>query len=192
MDAIQLLHTRNSVSVLNDPAPDSEAMELILAAALRAPDHARLRPWRFLTIEGEARSALGQLFVEAENRHRSDSGELPMDLEASAKLAAKPLRAPLLLVVIASIVEHPKVPEVEQLLSAGCAAHAVLLAAHALGYGAMWRTGGKAYDATVKSGLGLADNEQLIGYIYLGTPAGYKSLPAMNTGDFVKPWGKAS
>lgn len=191
MDAIQLLHTRNSVSVLTEPGPRREDMDTIMAAALRAPDHARLRPWRFLTIEGEARSALGQLFVDAENQHRAKAGEAPMDAEASAKLAAKPLRAPLIVVVIASPVDHPKVPEVEQLLSAGCAAHGVLLAAHALGFGAIWRTGSKAYDEAVKRGLGLAEHEQLVGYLYLGTAAGYKSLPTMHSGDFVKPWGNS-
>lgn len=190
MDAIELLHTRNSVSALSEPAPDVEQLQQILAAALRAPDHARLRPWRFLSITGGGRQRLGELFVEAAQQRLQAAGEPIMDEAACAKLAAKPLRAPLILVVIATVTEHPKVPAVEQLLSAGCAAHGILLAAHALGFGAIWRTGSNAYDGHVERGLGLASNEQIVGFLYLGTAAAHKPLPAMATEDYCQSWGE--
>lgn len=189
MDALTLLHSRNSAPRLTTPAPDQEALECMLQAALRVPDHARLNPWRFLTIAGDSRQQLGQLFIEAANQKRLAANEPALTDEESAKLAAKPLRAPLILVVIARVEEHYKVPELEQLLSAGCAAYAILLAAHALGYAGMWRTGSNAFDATVKRGLGLKDNESIIGFIYLGTIDGnHKPLIKLDAKDFCQPW----
>lgn len=188
MEAITLLQTRNSVAALTEPGPSIEQINIMLSAAVRAPDHARLRPWRFLTISGDDRHALGQLFVDATQLRLKDGGEPPLDEAGCARLAAKPLRAPLILVVIATLTEHPKVPPVEQVLSAGCAAHGILLAAHALGFGAIWRTGANAFDATVERGLGLDAGEQIVGYLYLGTPVGYKPLPDVDVTDFCQPW----
>jgi nitroreductase len=189
MDALTLLHTRNSSPRLIEPAPNAEQLEHILQAAFRAPDHARLKPWRFLMIEGDGREALGQLFVKAANQRAIVNQQPVLSAEDAVKLAAKPLRAPLIMVVIASPEEHYKVPESEQLLSAGCAAHGVLLAAHALGFAGVWRTGINAFDSTVYKGLGLEDNESIIGFIYLGTIDGaYKPLPEISSADFCKSW----
>jgi nitroreductase len=189
MDALTLLHGRNSSPKLTTPAPDGQALESMLQAAMRVPDHARLRPWRFLTIDGDARQRLGELFVEATNQRLLATNQPALTAEEAAKLAAKPLRAPLIMVVIASVVEHHKVPQIEQLLSAGCAAHAILLAAHALGFAGVWRTGSNAFDATVNQGLGLKDNESISGFIYLGSVDGnYKPLPKLDAKDFCQPW----
>ncbi len=182
MDAITALHSRNSAPRLTDPAPGGDARQNIFKAALRAPDHCWLRPFRFLVVEGEGRQRLGQIFVKAllEDEPEADS-------ETLEKVAAKPLRAPLLVVVIANLVEHPKVPEIEQLLSAGAAAHSMLIAAHAEGYGAMWRTGSMAYHSLVKRELGLAENERIIGYLYLGSVSGgSKLLPELAVESFFK------
>lgn len=189
MDAITLLHTRNSSAKLTEPAPQGDALNNILQAALRAPDHARLRPWRFLMIEGAARNDLGALFVEAASRRCENIGEAAMSNEQLEKIAAKALRAPLIVVVIATIKQHPKVPAIEQVLSAGCAAHGILLAAHALGFAGIWRTGANAFDKTVMQGLGLADNEQIVSFIYLGSAAG-KSKPVseLSVSEFYQPW----
>ena len=184
MEALDALINRVSVARLGEPAPTPEQRELLLRAALRAPDHGQLRPWRFLTVEGAAREQLGELFVRA---------QLARDAQAPAalldKARAMPLRAPLLVAVIACLKAHPKVPESEQLLAAGCAAHGMLLAAHALGLGAIWRTGELSHDAMVHAGLGLADNERLIGLLYLGTPQGElrKPLP-LEPAEFVSSW----
>ncbi len=184
MDALDALFNRVSVARLGEPAPTPEQRELLLRAALRAPDHGQLRPWRFLTIEGAAREQLGELFVRAQLARDPQAPAAVLD-----KARAMPLRAPLLVAVIACIREHPKVPASEQLLAAGCAAHGILLAAHALGLGAIWRTGELSHDATVHAGLGLAGNEQLLGFLYLGTPQGELRKPQpLEPAEFVAAW----
>ncbi|KHL70625.1 MULTISPECIES: nitroreductase family protein [Pseudomonas] len=182
MEALDALLTRVSVPRLHDPAPDAAQRQLLFRAALRAPDHGQLRPWRFLTIEGAARERLGELFAQAV----SASGAKP---EMLAKARAMPLRAPLLVVVIASPKTHFKVPESEQLLSAGCAAHGIVIAAHALGLGAIWRSGDLSHDPLVKAGLGVGAKEQIVGFIYLGRAEGERRTPQeLDPGDFVTAW----
>ena len=184
MDAIECLLGRNSAPKLQEPAPDAQALEKIYQAAFRAPDHARLRPWRFLVIKDQARDKLGELFSEALKKRNPDSTEDELN-----KVKSKPMRAPLLIVVIAKLIPHKKIPRDEQLLSAGCAAHSMMLACHALGYAGIWRTGGNAYDPYVMKGLGLADNEVVVGFLYIGSINGkYKPLRAMDIGDYVSDW----
>jgi nitroreductase len=167
MELLDALINRRAIGQLTDPAPSGADLQRIQQAAMNVPDHARLQPWRFLMVEGEARQALGELYVKAAKQENPG-----VSAEQQQKCLQQPLRAPLLVVVIASIHEHPKVPKVEQLISAGCAAHNMLLAAEALGYGGIWRTGDMAFNDTVKQGLGLAENEEIIGFVYLGTPDG--------------------
>jgi nitroreductase len=185
MEALDALLNRVSLGRLQEPAPDAAQRELLFRAALRAPDHGYLRPWRFLTIEGEARAKLGELFVSALQAKDPQAGEV-----AIAKARAMPLRAPLMVVVIATLQAGHKVPEVEQLLSAGCAAHGILLAAHVQGLGAMWRTGDMAYDRNVAAGLGLGEQERIVGFLYLGSVEGERrAAPELAPADFVKAWG---
>ncbi len=185
MDAIEALLGRNSAAKLVEPAPRGDDLQTIFKAALRAPDHARLKPWRFLVVEGDARSQLGEVFAQlalAENPS--------LDREALDKQRAKPLRAPLVIVVIACLQEHAQVPEIEQYLSAGCAAHAMLLAGHALGYAGIWRTGAMAYHAGMHRSLDMALNEKVVGFLYLGTREGEaKPLPEYRVADFIRYWG---
>ncbi|MDX9873789.1 MAG: NAD(P)H nitroreductase [Spongiibacteraceae bacterium] len=184
MDAITLLTQRASAPRLAEPAPHGEALQNIIAAAVRAPDHARLRPWRLITIEGDARGRLGELFEEALLKRDSNASE-----EQRTKARNAPLRAPLLIAVVVRLQEHPKVPAIEQWLSAGCVAHAVLLAAQAQGFGGMWRTGEASYDRHIASGLGLGDNEELAGFIYLGTPLlPVATAPREVPAEFVTRW----
>ena len=187
MDAIDNLLTRNSSPKLVEPTPSEHDLHTIYQAALRAPDHARLAPWRFLQIQGVARQHLGELFVQASEKKSEDLTESDKN-----KIKQKPLRAPLIIVAIADIQENPKVPEVEQLLSVGAAVQNILLAAHALGFAGIWRTGSMAFDATVKKGLGLSVSEQIVGFIYVGTREGkQKSLPQYQPSDFVSDWQRA-
>lgn len=186
MDALELLLKRVSVPRLQEPAPTAQQLDVMLRSALRAPDHGQIRPWRFITIEGEARNKLGDLFVE---------GLLSTTADASAELIEKtrclPLRAPMLLIVVATITEHATVPAHEQLLAAGCAAHGILLAAHAQGVGAVWRTGAVAQIPHINAGLGLQDNEQIIAYMYLGTPINsLRNPPELDPAPFVRSWPK--
>ncbi|WP_027967245.1 nitroreductase family protein [Halomonas halocynthiae] len=185
MDAMTLLHQRRSMGKLIGPVPSEEQLDAIYQSALRAPDHKGLRPWRFIEFSGEGRERLGELFAESvfhDNPHVED-----VVLDGVRK---KPLRAPMIVAVIASVVpDQPKVPKVEQVLSAGCAAHAILLAAHAQGLGAMWRTGDYAFDPVVRKGLGLKENDELVAFIYLGQQGGrHLEVPQHDISDFVERW----
>ena len=165
-DSLQALERQSTpAKALVDPAPDEKQLRLILKTALSAPDHGRLHPYRFISIRGDARYRLSEIFARATLQRNPDE-----DAAYVAKQKDKPLRSPLIVVVVASPIESPKIPEIEQILSAGAAAHNVLLAANALGFGSIWLTGANAYDDYVKSELGVTDAEHIIGFIYLGTP----------------------
>ncbi|MGO3999851.1 NAD(P)H nitroreductase [Pseudomonas fluorescens] len=165
MQALDALLNRVSVPRLLDPAPTAEQREVLFAAAMRAPDHGHLQPWRFLTVEGQAREQLGEILAQAALAQDAEAPQAVVD-----KARNGPLRAPLVVVVIAKLQEHVKYPKSEQLLAAGCAAHGILLAAYAQGIGAVWRTGELAYSPQVAQGLGLAEGEEVIAFLYLGTP----------------------
>jgi nitroreductase len=102
------------------------------------------------------------------------------------RLKTKPFRAPTIIAVAAHVVEHPKVPEIEQLLSAGASAQMMMTAAHALGLGAIWRSGSPMFTEQMRDGLGFARNEQIIGFLYVGTPKAAKELPKLDPADFVR------
>ena len=105
------------------------------------------------------------------------------------KARAMPLRAPLVVVVVARLQDHFKVPKSEQLITAGCAAHAIELAAYAQGIGAVWRTGELSYNAHVAKGLGLTDGEEVVAFLYLGTPQNeLRDAPKVSSAEFVKAW----
>lgn len=184
MDALELLHTRDSALRLEDPAPDEAALDAIFASAVRAPDHGRLRPWRFVVIRGDARGRFGDVTAAALKSRCPDTAP-----EALARERAKVLRAPLIVVVAARVQASAKIPAIEQMLSAGAAAQNIMLAAHALGYGAMWKTGDSAYDTQVKEALGLQATDAIVGFMYLGTRAG-GSLPGVRptSQEFVTEW----
>jgi nitroreductase len=167
MDAIEALNTRSTAKTFGDIAPSKEHLAIILQAAVRAPDHGRLRPWRFMLIEGEQRRKLGELLAESALRRVPALGAGDLQRERD-----KALRAPLIILVAARIVPGTKVPAIEQLLAAGSAAQNILLALHALGYAAAWKTGEAAYDTQVKKSLGLAADDHIIGFVYAGGGAG--------------------
>lgn len=184
MDALTALHERVSVTRLEGPAPTPEQREVLYRAALRAPDHAWLRPWRFLVIENQGLQRLGDLFVKAA---LADSPGL--DAVALERMRRKPERAPLLIVAVAAHREHPKVPTQEQDMSCAVAVGNMLIAAHAMGLGAVWRTGSMASHPVVRGGLGLAENEHIVAYLYVGHPAGpVKSLPRLEVSDYFETW----
>jgi nitroreductase len=188
MDAYEALITRASPVELCDPAPDEATEQKIIAAALRAPDHGRLRPWRFISIRGEGRAFLGGVLASALSRRDPNATE-----DALQRERKKPLRAPLVLVVAARIVESPKIPAIEQMLSAGAAAQNIMLASHALGFGALWKTGDPAYDAGVKEALGLQATDAIVGFLYIGTPKAMPKSPVpLNPWDFVRTWPSSS
>ncbi|GGY05540.1 nitroreductase [Litchfieldella qijiaojingensis] len=185
MDAMTLLHERSSMGKLMGPAPNAEQLDALYRAALRAPDHKELTPWRFIEFSGPGLDRLGELFAEAEYRENPHIDDASLD--AARK---KPKRAPMIIAVIAKVTpELPKVPKLEQVISAGCAAHAMMLAAYAQGLGAMWRTGHYAFDPTVHKGLGLGEHDEIVAFLYLGQIGGrHKPLPSRDPEAFVERW----
>lgn len=167
MDAIEAVLGRASPPRLTTPGPSLGQLELLLKSGSRAPDHARLQPFRFLIVEGEARDRLGELMAASLARREPEAGEAQLAAER-----AKPLRAPLIIVVAAQVQASPKAPDIEQVVAAGAAAQNMLIVAHALGLGGFWRTGGAAYDADVKAALGLFPSDAIVGFLYFGTPTG--------------------
>jgi nitroreductase len=183
-EILHFLQNRNSAPRLCEPAPSEAELEQIFCAALRVPDHAWLRPWRFAVIRGERRSAFGELLESALMRRQPDA-----DSAARARALNAPMRAPLIIVVVARLSDHLKAPKSEQRLSAGCAAQAILLACESLGYAGIWRTGDAAFDRQVMTELGLTEDEEVTGFLYLGTRDGEpKKIPALAPEHFVSFW----
>lgn len=184
MDALELLLGRDSALRLQEPGPDEAALDTIFRSALRAPDHGRLRPWRFIVIPRDRRERFGEVMAEALRRREPNAPP-----EALARERQKVLRAPVIIVVAAHTRPSDKIPEVEQIISTGAAAQNIMLAAHALGFGAMWRTGPAAYDATVKQAFGLEAGDAIIGFLYIGTRVGGSSpLPRPVPEEVVAVW----
>lgn len=185
MQAEDLLLNRNSHPRLSGDVPDADTLEFMYQAALRAPDHGCLRPWRFVEFSGAGRERLGELFHQGLMKRMPDADEV-----LQKKMRMMPLRAPLIIAVIARVTpDHPKVPAIEQWLSAGAAAQNLLFAAHAKGLGAIWRTGDVAFDPEVQRELGLQGDDQIVGFLYIGEIEGRnKPLPEYNSSDFVERW----
>ena len=175
---LELLISRRSVSPkrLVAPAPDAGALARMLEAALRAPDHARLTPWRVIEFGAAEREALARLF-EAEKRRRAP---LASD-EEMARAREHAHRAPMLLAFVVRLQAHPDVPHREQWMAAGAALGNLLNAAHALGYGAIMLSGERCFDAALAQALGLAPEEAIAGFVSIGTiakmPAPAEKLP---------------
>ncbi len=161
---LSALLNRVSCAKLTQPAPDERAMDIILKAAMRAPDHASLRPYHYLVFQGEsALIKLGELFAKAQ-------ASLPDATENSiARAKQLPLRAPMVIVAVAKVEEHPKVPKVEQIITTSCGLHAMLIALQRLGYGGYWRTGSLTTNKKLKQLLDLNYKDEIVGFLYVGT-----------------------
>jgi len=160
MTGIELLLQRQSNPLVTSPAPDAQTLDKILAAGSRVPDHACLQPWHFTVITEDGLQRLSDLFVASSNKQTANI----------EKIAKMPFRAPMIIVISSKFTLHNKVPKQEQLITVGCCAQAMQMAAFSLGYGAMWRTGELAYNEQVKQGLGVGEQDEIVGFLYLGTP----------------------
>ena len=169
MDAFDAILARRSTGRLTEPAPSGDDLDRILRAAAAAPDHGELRPFRFVLLSGPAKDAFGQVLADAYLERCHAAGAEPTDGQLT-KERTKLGRAPLVLVVGAVQQPSDKIPWAEQVAAASAAAQNVLLAATALGYGSMWRTGDPAYDPRVKEALGFGEHDAIVGFLYLGTP----------------------
>ncbi len=161
----RFLLTRRSVSAkdLVEPGPTDEQLDTILRAGHRVPDHGKIGPWRFIIFQGEARAHFGKVLSTQFKSLNPDASEKLLNFEKN-----RFLRAPLIIGVVSSPVDHPKVPEWEQELSTGAACQNILLAAHALGFGAQWLTEWYAFDRTIAKELSLTPAERIAGFIYIG------------------------
>ena len=166
-EAIELLKTRRSVKPqeLSGPAPSASEIDTLLTVASRVPDHGKLTPWRFIVFDGEARRKAGDLIAQVFKANYPDAKDEHVDFERE-RLA----RAPLVIAVVSRAGPHVKIPEWEQVLSAGAAAMNLVTAAHALGFAATWITEWYAYDRGVLDALGLAPNEKVAGFVHIGKP----------------------
>jgi len=165
------LLSRRSVPprLVGAPAPTQSEVDDLLAAAVRAPDHGMVRPWRFHVLRGEALDRLGDIFVEALLKREPNATR-----ETIEKEKTRPQRAPLIIAACAKIDQGraAKIPPVEQIVSVGAACQNILLAAHAKGYGAIMLTGENARDPHVKAAFDLDTSDEIVAFIYIGTPTG--------------------
>lgn len=166
-DFLELLLTRRSVKpdMLAEPGPSREQLDRILTAAARVPDHKKLAPWRFIVFEGEQRAEFGRVLVKA---CLAEGKETPSAARLETE-RSRLLRAPCVIAAVSRVVPNPAAPDWEQVLSCGAACFNLCLAANALGFGTAWLTEWYSYSSAVHAALGLAGNERVAGFIYIGT-----------------------
>lgn len=165
-DFMDVLLKRRSVTVkdMKGPGPDKEELGQILEAGWRVPDHGKLGPWRFVVFEGDARAAFGKVLAEifAKQEPKADKKRVSIEAERFT-------RAPVVVAVISTAADHPKIPKWEQRMSAGAACQNMLVAAAALGLAAQWLTEWYAFDKDVHKALGMKKGERVAGFIYIGS-----------------------
>jgi len=163
MDALDNILNRVSARTLIEPHPTENEMNKVFKGALRAPDHAWLRPSSFIQVTGDGLDGLSKIFEEYAKTVPNIKDEI------ITKYKNAPYRAPMIVILVNSIKDHPKVPEIEQKLATAASAQNILLSLNALGYSAIWRTGKLAFNPFVASKLNLKANQEILGYIYVGT-----------------------
>jgi nitroreductase len=166
-ECVSLLQQRRSVAahLLGDPGPGPAEIDALLTMACRVPDHGRLVPWRFIVIEGEARHRIGETIAAVFQADQPGADAQKLALERN-RLA----RAPLVVAVVSRARPHVKIPDWEQVLSAGAVCMNLLNAAAAMGFGASWITEWYAFDRRVLDTLGLSPDERIAGFVHIGTP----------------------
>jgi nitroreductase len=163
MDIIEAIHGRRTITQVKQDAVPRDVIEKLLSAAVQAPNHYKVRPWRFVVLTGNGRKKLGE--VMAASFLERNPATPPEGLD---KTRALPLRAPVVIAVGVDKPSEPKIIEMENITATSAAGMNILLAAHALGLGAIWRTGEWARDPQVKEFLGFAADQHILGFIYLG------------------------
>ena len=179
-DALKNIHQRRSIGKLDLPIPSQDELATVLKAAMCAPDHKQLKPWQFVVMTGQALDEFGQVLLKAGVANAEMVGTL-LDDATRNKLVNQPKRAPMIIMVATRYQTHEKVPEFEQLLSAGAMIQTLLLALKSLGYDSVWRTGELANHPVLKAHFGVADQDVICGLIYVGTSA--VTMPARENSD---------
>lgn len=165
-DTVKLLKTRRSprVTDLAAPGPNAAEIETLLTIAARVPDHGKLAPWRFLVMQGDKKRAFAEALIPIFRQSHPEATEDQLQKEPQRLIGA-----PLVIAVISRAGKHAKIPEWEQVLSAGAACMNLVIAAHALGYGAAWLTGWAAYERPALDLLGVGADERVAGYVHIGS-----------------------
>ena len=189
MDFLKTLIERKSTPprLMNEnEGPTRDDIQDILRAAVSAPDHGAIRPWRFVIIEGKNRAVLGRIFANALKTRDPEASE-----EAIQKELNRPLRAPTVIAILARVVnDRPNVPRIEQIVATACAAQNMLAAANAKGFGGILLTGKNAHDPNVRAFFGLKSDDEIMSFLYLGKPNGEQpSKLRPNPNDFIEEFG---
>lgn len=165
MNVFETIHSRHSVSKVKAEAVPRELIEKLLDAGNQAPNHYKVRPWRFVVLTGNARNKLGDVMAASQKQRLPDLPPEGMD-----KTRGLPLRAPVVIAVGVDKPSETKVLEVENISAVSAACQNILLAAQASGLGAIWRTGDWARDSKVKQFLGFEADQLIAGFLYVGFP----------------------
>jgi nitroreductase len=165
VEVLEAIHTRQSIGQVKPDAVSRDLIEKILSAAVQAPNHYKVRPWRFVVLAGAGRARLGEAMAQSTKTAKPEATEEELQTDRE-----KPLRAPVVIAVAVDKPSLPKVKEIENICATAAAVQNMLLAAHALGLAAMWRTGPSATDPTIKQFFGWEADQHLIGFIYIGYP----------------------
>jgi nitroreductase len=165
MNLIEGILSRQSLAGLGEPAPAASVLDRAFRCAVAAPDHGRLRPWRFVVCQGDDRLKLGRLLGQSMKRRQPEATDAMI-----AQEEARVLRAPLIVTALCEPPSTERIPEIEQMLAVGAAVQNLCLALHAEGFGAIWRTGPAAYDPAMATSLGFGPSARIVGFIYVGTP----------------------
>jgi nitroreductase len=168
-EELDLLFRRRSIGRLTEPAPTDGELTTILKAAAAAPDHGELKPVRFFVLRGASKDDFGDVLADAYLRRVEALGGEPVPAKLE-KERTKLGRAPIVVIVAAAHRHDDKIPWADQLGAAYAASENALLAATALGYGSMWRTGDPSFDVNVKRALGLDEHDAIAAFLYIGTP----------------------
>ncbi len=180
MDALDNILKRVSARELAEPHPTESEMEKVYKAALRAPDHAWLRPSSFIEVKGDGLNKLSNIFLEYAKNQTDITDQIIQ------KYKNAPFRAPMIIILVNTFKKHPKVPAIEQKLSTATAAQNIMLALNTMNYSSIWRTGKLAFNKEIQTKLNLSDDQEILGYLYIGTSIGEnKKIPNLDIDDFV-------
>jgi len=179
---IELLQSRVSCPKLMEPAPNQAELDQIMDCAMRAPDHARLKPWRYYVVQGEALNKLGDVFAQVAQKDSCASAD------KIEKCRNMPSRAPMLIVAVCNPQENPKVPSLEQFLAVGAGVQNIQLAINSLGYSSVWRTGDMVHAPEVKKAFDVNEEGEIIAFLYVGTAQKVPVKPVVDASEYVKNW----
>jgi len=180
-ETLDLLASRRSApaATLAEPGPNGQELDSLLKVASRVPDHGKLVPWRYIIFEGEARDKAGEIIagVYAKLHPEAEPAKLAMERKRLSL-------APLVIAVVSRAAPHEKIPEWEQVMTAGAVCMNLTIAANAMGFATVWLSEWYAYNADVLTQLGLAASEKIAGFIHIGREPGPREdrvRPVMET-----------